>query len=321
MGPLLGFDSDITWLARIGRRSATVSASQSTLFREAWFLLDRFANIMRLTADIVIASVMMALVSACSATVDRFVFDPDRSPTAAPNGIEERWITTADGVRLHAWRGSTAEPVASIVLSHGRGGSVAEADVVLRAFVRRGFDVLAYDYRGYGMSEGTPSEEGIYLDAEAAFDAERSRGVPESRIVCYGESLGGVVAIHLAGRRRCAAVAVVSTFTSIRDLAALQFGPLAVFAPDKYDSKALVGRLTVPFFQAHGDHDAVVPLSLGERLFAAAPEPKRFFRVSGAGHDDIVENEAYAEAVVEEISRFTRERFEVLRVTRARAGD
>jgi fermentation-respiration switch protein FrsA (DUF1100 family) len=276
---------------------------------------------MRRTADIVIASVMMALVSACSATVDRFVFNPNRSPAAAPSGIEERWITTADGVRLHAWRGAAPHPVASIVWSHGRGGSIAEGDVMLRAFVRGGFDVLAYDYRGYGRSEGTPSEEGIYLDAEAAFDDEKSRGVSESRIVCYGESLGGAVSIHLAGRRRCAVVAVVSAFTSIRDLAAVQFGALSMFAPDKYDSKARVGRLTVPFFEAHGDQDTVVPLALGERLFAAAPEPKRFFRVSGAGHDDIVEDEAHAEALVEEISRFTRDQFELSRAALARAAN
>jgi fermentation-respiration switch protein FrsA (DUF1100 family) len=270
------------------------------------------------TTDIVIASAIMGLLLACGATIDRFVFDPDRSPTAVPSGVEEHWITTADGVRLHAWRGSALNPLASIVWSHGRGGSIAENDVMLRAFVRQSFDVLAYDYRGYGRSEGTPSEEGIYLDAEAAFDDERSRGVPESRIVCYGESLGGAVSIHLAGRRRCAVVAVVSTFTSIRDLAALQFGPLSVFAPDKYDSKGRVGGLTVPFFAAHGDQDTVVPLSLGERLFAAAPEPKRFLRVSGAGHNDIVEDEAYAEAVVEEISRFARDQFEVSRTALAR---
>jgi fermentation-respiration switch protein FrsA (DUF1100 family) len=192
---------------------------------------------------------------------------------------------------------------------------------MLRTFVRHGFDVLAYDYRGYGRSEGRPSEEGIYLDAEAAFDDERTRGVPESRIVCYGESLGGAVAIHLAGRRPCAVVAVVSTFPSIRDLSALRFGPLSVFAPDKYDSKTRVGGLAVPFFEAHGDRDAVVPLSLGERLFAAAPEPKRFVRVSGAGHDDIVEDEAYAEEVVEEISLFTRAQFEGARNALARARD
>jgi uncharacterized protein len=278
-------------------------------------------NIVWRTAEIVIASVMIALVSGCSATIDRFVFDPDRSPTTVPRGTQERWITTADGVRLHAWRASAPQPIGSIVWSHGRGGSIAGGDVMLRAFVRHGFDVLAYDYRGYGRSEGRPSEEGIYLDAEAAFDDEKTRGVPESRIVCYGESLGGAVAIHLAGRRRCAVVAVVATFPSIRDLAALQFGPLSVFAPDKYDSERLVGGLTVPFFEAHGDRDAVVPLSLGERLFAAAPEPKRFVRVSGAGHDDIVEDEAYAEEVVEEISLFTRAQFEVARNALARAGD
>ena len=165
------------------------------------------------TAKIAFLAVL-GMLCACSATIDRFVFDPDRSPTAVPSGVEERWITTADDVRLHAWRGATPRPVGSIVWSHGRGGSIAEGDVVMRAFVRHGFDVLAYDYRGYGESDGTPSEQGIYLDAEAAFDDERSRGVPESRIVCYGESLGGAVSIHLAARRPCAVVAVVSTFTS-----------------------------------------------------------------------------------------------------------
>ena len=184
--------------------------------------------------------------------------------------------------------------------ANGRGGNVAEGATTLLAFAARGFDVLAYDYRGYGRSEGRPTEEGLYLDAEAAFDTEAARGFPPAHIVCFGESLGGAVSIHLAVRRPCGAVVVVSTFTSLRDVAIAHYTPLASLVVDGFDSSALVGRLRVPFFEAHGDRDDVVPYALGERLFTEASEPKGFFRISGAGHDDVFENPS----LVDQITRF-----------------
>jgi uncharacterized protein len=235
--------------------------------------------------------------------IERLVFFPDPFVGDPPPGVEERWICAADGVRLHAWHATHPQAHTSVVWSHGNGGNIADRASVIVALAARGLDVLAYDYRGYGKSDGWPSEAGVYQDAEAAFDAERDRLGDTARVVCFGESLGGAVSIHLATRRPCAAVAVVSTFTSLRDVARRHYGFLAALAGDRFDSVSRVGTLRVPFFAAHGDRDEVVPYELGERLFAAAPSPKRFLRIPGARHNDVFEHGM----LVEELARFLRE--------------
>jgi fermentation-respiration switch protein FrsA (DUF1100 family) len=121
--------------------------------------------------------------------------------------------------------------------------------------------------------------------------------VDAARLVAFGESLGGAVAIRLATTRACAGVAVVSTFTTIRAVARHHFGPLAAFAGSRFDSLARLRELAVPLLVAHGDRDEVVPYALGEALFAAAAVPKRFVRVAGAGHNDIFDHPALIGAI------------------------
>jgi uncharacterized protein len=236
--------------------------------------------------------------------IDRLVFFPNPFVGDPPAGVEERWFTAADGVRLNSWVARSASARATLVWSHGNAGNIAGRADVLLALASRGLDVLAYDYRGYGKSQGRPSESGVYLDAAAAFDSERARGTAASRIVCFGESLGGAVSIRLASERPCAAVVVVSTFTNLRDVARAHYGSFAFLAGARFDAAALVGRLSVPFFAIHGDRDAIVPYALGEHLFALAREPKQFLRVPGAGHNDILDHPS----VVDAIARFVAER-------------
>jgi len=131
----------------------------------------------------------------------------------------------------------------------------------------------------------------------------RLRGEPASRLIAFGESLGGAVSIALAGERPCAGVAVVSTFTSMRDVGRVHYGVVALLAGDHFDSLSRVQHLTAPLFVAHGDRDEIVPFELGERLFAAAPGPKQFFRVPGARHSDVFS----APEVLDAIAAFARE--------------
>jgi len=250
--------------------------------------------------------VLATLLSGCELMIDRLVFYPDPHVGEPPPGVTVRWLTTADGVRLHAWYARHAETGPSLVWSHGNGGNIDGRGEVLVELASRGMNVLAYDYRGYGRSEGRPTESGVYLDAEAAFDSERESGVPPSRIVCFGESLGGAVSIHLATRRACAAVAVVSTFTSLREIARVHYGPLGSLAGARFDSRALLGKIGVPFFAAHGDEDELVPYTLGEELFAAAREPKRFVRVPGAGHNDVFSYRPLLDAIAEFVAEHSR---------------
>jgi fermentation-respiration switch protein FrsA (DUF1100 family) len=234
---------------------------------------------------ILVALAIVLLVATMS--IDRFVFFPDRLVATPPAGVEERWISTADGVRLHAWYVQVSASGPTLVWSHGNGGNIAGRADVLLALRARGLNVLAYDYRGYGKSEGRPSEAGVYHDVLAAYDSELQRGVPAERIISFGESLGGAVSIYLATQRVCAGVAVVSTFTSLRDVARAHFGPLAALAGSRFDSSARIAALTMPVFIAHGVEDEIVPFTLGEQLYAAASEPKHFLRIAGAHHNDI----------------------------------
>jgi fermentation-respiration switch protein FrsA (DUF1100 family) len=230
-------------------------------------------------------------------SLDGLIFFPERGAPAPPAGVRERWLTAADGVRLHAWLVEPPVGAPTLIWSHGNGGNVAGRAEVLLALASRGVGILAYDYRGYGRSDGRPSEAGVYRDAEAAYDQLRADGVPASHIVAFGESLGGAVSIHLAASRPCAGVAVVSTFTRLRDVARVHYGVFASLAGNRFDSLARVSGLSVPIFVAHGDQDDLVPFVLGEQLFEAARPPRRFLPVAGAGHNDIFDSVALLDAI------------------------
>ncbi len=231
--------------------------------------------------------------------LDSLIFQPDSAVPAPPRGVQERWIVTKDGVRLYAWYAAGARAKATLVWSHGNGGNIAGRADVLIALAGRRLNVLAYDYRGYGKSGGRPHEAGVYLDAEAAYDSERRLGVLPGRIICFGESLGGVVSIRLATTRPCGGVAVVSTFTSIRDVARHHYGPLSLLVGNQFDALSRIRDLSVPIFVAHGDRDEIVPIELGEQLFAAAKPPKRFFRATGAHHNDVFASPGLIDAIAE----------------------
>jgi fermentation-respiration switch protein FrsA (DUF1100 family) len=235
--------------------------------------------------------------------LDGLIFHPDSAVPAPPRGVEERWIRTADGLRLHAWYTGRPRAPATLVWSHGNGGNIATRAAVLLALAARGLNVLAYDYRGYGRSAGRPSEAGVYLDAQAAYDSARQRGVPAAHIIALGESLGGAVSVQLARARPCAGVVLVSTFTNIRDVARHHYGPLAFLVSASFDALARIRDLSVPILVAHGDRDEIVPFTLGQQLFAAAKPPKRFLTIAGAHHNDIF---AYPE-LLDAIATFARD--------------
>ncbi len=239
------------------------------------------------------------ILAGCSMWIDQFIFFPDRRVGPPPTGVEERWIATQDGQRLHAWYAPRRGSGPVLVWSHGNAGNIDSRRDVLRALAARELGVLAYDYRGYGRSDGSPTEPGVYVDAAAAFDSEVERGTDPGAIVCFGESLGGAVSIEVATRRQCGAVIVVSTFTRLADVARRHYGPLGAIAGSRFDSLARIERVSAPILVAHGDQDEIVAFELGQRLFAAAPGPKRFVSLSGVHHNDILERPALLDAIAE----------------------
>jgi pimeloyl-ACP methyl ester carboxylesterase len=177
-----------------------------------------------------------------------------------------------------------------VLFCHGNAGNVGDRVPHLALLTDAGFDVLAFDYRGYGRSRGRPSEHGTVLDARAARAALLGReAVDPARVLYLGESLGGAVALALAVEQPPAGVVLQSTFTSVRDMAraVYPFVPRAV-VPDAYPSLALVRRLRSPLLVLHGARDEIVPLMQGEALAEAAPEPKRLHVFPGVGHNDLV---------------------------------
>jgi fermentation-respiration switch protein FrsA (DUF1100 family) len=172
---------------------------------------------------------------------------------------------------------------------HGNAGNLTHRFLPIREITAAGSSVLMLDYRGYGKSGGSPSEHGLYADAQTAYLYLLNHGYSAQHIVLQGESLGTAVAVDLASRKACAGVVLEAAFTSGSDVAntVLPFvGPL-VFRG--FDSKSKIAKIRAPLLFFHGDNDEIIPLKLGRSLFEAAPEPKSFIEIPGAGHNDLVE--------------------------------
>ena len=204
-------------------------------------------------------------------------------------GASDAWIETSDGVKIHGWWVQrNGSPLVTLFL-HGNAGNITYRAPRIQEIVAAGSSVLMLDYRGYGKSSGRPSEQGLYRDSEAGFIYLLGKGYRAERIILHGESLGTAVAIDLASRRPCAALILEAPFTSASDVAGTvvpYLGPLLVRS---FNSLPKIRWLRVPKLFMQGDRDEVVPLRLGQQLFAAAQEPKTFWIIPGAGHNDILE--------------------------------
>ena len=223
-------------------------------------------------------------------------------------GAEDVWLRAADGVKLHAWW--VARPQARVVtlFLHGNAGNLTHRAYRVAEWTSAGSAVLLVEYRGYGKSEGRPGEKGLYADAEAGYQWLVAAGWEPERIVVHGESLGTAVAVDLASRRKCAGVVLEAPFTSGSDMAGRVLPLLGPLVFRAFDSASKIAEVRAPLLVIHGDRDGVAPFELGQRLFEAAREPKWFWRVEGAGHNDLVEaaGAAYRERLREFYGRLGR---------------
>lgn len=218
---------------------------------------------------------------------DQFLYYPDRELRAKPSDFglrhEDVWLRAGND-RVHAWllRGRGR---ALLVFFHGNAGTIADRLDQAARFVAHGLDVLLVEHPGYGRSEGEPSEASLTAAADAALDWARKR---PRKVILFGESLGGAVAIDLASRRPVEALITQSTFTSIADMAKAVF-PWLPFTPplrNRFESINKIGRIAAPKLLLHGDADELVPYAQGKRLFEAARDPRRFVTLKGATHND-----------------------------------
>ena len=243
------------------------------------------------------------------------VYFPERKLTATPADLgfpfEDVSLTAADGTKLHGWH-VPGESRTTLLWLHGNAGNISHR-VDNIAMLRRntGLGAFIIDYRGYGQSEGKPSEKGLYMDAEAALDHMTSDlGLdPGEEIILFGRSLGVGVAVEMATRHRVRSVVLESGFTSVREMSKSSgMGVLSILLlpliDARYDSLSKIGSALSPVMVMHGDRDDIVPFEMAEKLYAAAPEPKRFYPIPGASHNDtyVAGGEAYFGALREFIS-------------------
>lgn len=250
---------------------------------------------------------------------NRAIYYPSKYPeglwdTQRLVGGSDAWIETSDGLKIHGWwvprrqdgistpdvvprktpggtqpdGGRDGSRLVTLFL-HGNAGNITNRAPRAQEIIAAGSSVLMLDYRGYGKSSGRPSEQGLYRDSEAGYIYLLSKGYRPEQIILHGESLGTAVAIDLASRRPCAALILEAPFTSASDVAGTVvpfLGPLLVRS---FNSLPKIRWIRAPKLFMQGDRDEVVPLRLGQELFAAAQGSKTFWIVPGAGHNDILE--------------------------------
>ena len=221
---------------------------------------------------------------------DQFLFFPTKKGDWKPDGLDfqDVYFTADDGVKLHGWYCPCPNPRAVVLHAHGNGGNLANRAPLLRQYQRQlRVTSFIFDYRGYGRSEGTPSVVGILKDARAArkWLAEKT-GLKESQLVLTGQSLGGAVAVDLAVDGGARGLVLESTFSSLKDVAAVHYPQLAWLAsPKKLNSALSIKQYHGPLLMTHGDKDDIIPYELGSKLFDAANEPKQWIREPGGVHN------------------------------------
>lgn len=213
----------------------------------------------------------------------------DMIATPADAGLDYQpvEIGTADGETLRGWFVPAANAAGSVLFLHGNAGNISHRMDYLPMFHSLGYNTFIFDYRGYGKSSGTPSEQGTYLDAQAAWQyLTENRNISPAHVILFGESLGGAIAAWVAAHERPGVLVLASVFTSVPDLGAklYPFLPVRLLARFNYDTLEALKSVSCPVFVAHSPDDEIVPFSQGRALYEAAPEPKQFLELQG-GHN------------------------------------
>lgn len=272
--------------------------------RRAWRrLLIPDLSLGRLLVSVLLVYGCVALWLYVSA--DRMIFlPPAPSYRDTPEILK---VPTAAGERIAALHLPNPQATFTLLYSHGNAEDLGWVRPVFGALRDLGFAVFGYDYRGYGLSEGRPSERNTYADIDAAYEyLVRELGVPPERIIAYGRSVGTGAAVDLAARKPLGGLILESSFlTAFRVVTRVPLFPF-----DKFRNADKIGRVRCPVLVIHGLADEVVPFSHGRRLFELAPEPKTFVAIPGAHHNDLmwVAGPAYGRALREFAERLRRAR-------------
>ena len=216
------------------------------------------------------------------------IFYPMRDVHQAPSdwsmNYEEITLTTTDGVKLNGWYIPRHESKQVLLFFHGNAGNISHRRDSIEIFHRLGLNVFIIDYRGYGNSQGKPDEQGMYLDAKAAWRfLTVEKGFTADNIIIFGRSLGGAVAARLAAEVAARGLMLESTFTSAKDFAKSVFTILSrlVYLRYEFDVAENIQRVNYPVLVLHSPDDEIMPFKLGEKIYQVANQPKRFVKMKG----------------------------------------
>lgn len=246
------------------------------------------------------------------------LFYPDSTIAGTPQdaglNYEQISFTASDGTALSAWfipSGDTQLNKGTILFCHGNAGNISHRIEYIKMFYSLGLDVFIFDYRGYGESEGKPDEEGLYRDAEAAWNyLTVEKGIVPENIIIFGRSLGGAVGAWLAKDRSPGALVLESTFTSIVDMGAetYRFLPVRLMSRFRFNTVEYMQNVSVPVLVIHSRGDDLIPFHHGERVFAAASYPKEFLEISGSHNNAlIVSSQTYTDGLDSFISMYSKQ--------------
>ncbi|MDP2652997.1 MAG: alpha/beta hydrolase [Candidatus Omnitrophota bacterium] len=222
------------------------------------------------------------------------IFYPSRTISYHPSQIglayEDVTFITSDHVRLNGWFVPRAGATATLLVFHGNAGNIGDRLEKVLIFHDLGLNVFIVDYRGYGKSEGKPSEAGLYKDAGAAYAwLAGDKKVPPSRIIVYGESLGGVAATYVASRKPAGALVLDSAFTSAADMAKLIVpGVPSWLLSAKLDAVGMAAKVSAPTLVLHSRDDEIVPFRQGKKMFDAARDPKELVVIRGSHNEGFI---------------------------------
>ena len=234
----------------------------------------------------------------------RFLYSPVREVACTPDGLdmdfEDVVFKSSDSLRLSGWYVPAEGSEFTVLFCYGNGGNIMHRLDSINIFNNLGLNCFIFDYRGYGNSQGKPSEEGTYLDAEAAYKwLTEEKKIPQGNIIIFGRSLGGSIAAHLAGKVKAAALIVESTFTSYADIGRkfYPYMPVRWFARFSYMTIDFIRNVHCPVMLIYSRNDEIMPFEFGPELYEAANEPKEFVEIFGSHNDGfLVSGEIYKDA-------------------------
>jgi len=241
------------------------------------------------------AIVAYALICICMWTFQRYLIYLPTANIMPPKdyGLNEFVplnLTSKDNTHITAWYHKARNGYPTLIYFHGKGGNLENRSHYFRSLADAGFGVFGIDYRGYGASEGNPSEEGLYQDARATMDyASEKLALAPMQTIIYGESIGTGVAVQIAREYPSGALILQSPFTSLQAIGEKRYPwlPVRFLLQDRFDSLSKITDIHTPLLLIHGLQDSVVPIKEGETLFANAPDPKEAVYFPDKGHNNL----------------------------------